>query len=387
MLRRGSSGKGGALPSASEGGPSSSSPPPIPTAASPLPVSGYVVSPSGMRGYSQLKDRSSTLPTTTEPIPPTGTPATPPVPAALQQSIKDTKPTFTETSQRLAKTAAASNAIQEEKARAVFVKYGFKLEPGEWTSPTSGDAERVEKIVRIRIRRTCHRCDISFGADKVCLSCQHTRCKKCPRYPPKRPKDYRGKRQSKGPAVGVDENFKGTGPSAIGPLTILQRPSEKELFRREPVQRARRLCHKCDTPFDGRAISCENCNHQRCPECPRDPYVDGDTESLFVVHQLTTIRPKLGKYVEGYPGDAEETLAPSRRELKTIRVHVRWTCHTCQTVFKDLEKVCRACGHERCEKCGREPPEEEEAGLDEAAVEKINEMIRNVNIAPQAPAA
>lgn len=238
--------------------------------------------------FATEKDPSSFLPATTEPLLPIETPAGPSVPAALQQSIIDTKPVLKETSQRLAKTAAASNAIQEEKARAVFVKYGFKLEPGEWTSPTSGDAERVEKIVRIRIRRTCHRCNIPFGADKVCVSCQHTRCKKCPRYPPKRPKDFRGKR-AKGPPIAVDENFKGTAASAIGPLTILQRPTEKELFRREPVQRARRLCHLCDTPFDGRALACEKCNHQRCPECPRDPYVLESMYFGFLVTELTRI--------------------------------------------------------------------------------------------------
>lgn len=108
---------------------------------------------------------------------------------------------------------------------------------------------------------------------------------------------------------------------------------------------------------------------------------------FFFSKKLMTTRPKLSKYSEGYPGDSEERFAPSRRELKTIRVHVRWTCHTCQTVFKDLEKQCRTCGHDRCDKCVREPPEEEEESLDEAAVEKISDMIRNVNIAPQAPAA
>lgn len=113
----------------------------------------------------------------------------------------------------------------------------------------------------------------------------------------------------------------------------------------------------------------------------------GHVPPLFIVTELTTVRPKLGKYADGYPGDAEETFAPSRREFKTIRLHVRWTCHTCQTIFKDLETTCRSCGHGRCEKCGREPPEEEDGGLDQAAVEKISDMIRNVNIAPQAPAA
>lgn len=229
------------------------------------------------------------MPRVAAPFPKTGAPASPSVPAALQQSIKDTKPTFKDTNHRLAKTAAASNRIQEEKARAVFVKYGFKLEPGEWTSPTSGDAERVEKIVRIRVRRTCHRCDISFGAEKVCISCQHTRCKKCPRYPSKRSKDPFAKGASKGPAVAVDENYKGTTASALAPLTILQRPTGKELIRRDPVQRTRRLCHKCDTPFDSQAPACEVCQHQRCPECPRDPYVYTlpDRDFFFLFTPLT----------------------------------------------------------------------------------------------------
>ena len=225
----------------------------------------------------------------------------------------------------MAKTAAVSNAIQEEKARAMFIKYGFTLDPGDWTSPTSGDAERVEKVVRVRVRRTCHRCDIPFGADKTCISCKHTRCKKCPRYPAKRPPpEERGKGAAlKRLTIAVDETYQGRPDPAEAPLTIRQRTAGKELAELEPAP----------------------------------------------------------------SGDEGQTYPLARRQYKEILQRVRWRCHACHTIFKGPETECRACGQERGEESTREPPEEEEAPVDEAAVERIAARMKNVNISPQAPAA
>ena len=76
-----------------------------------------------------------------------------------------------------------------------------------------------------------------------------------------------------------------------------------------------------------------------------------------------------------------------RRELRPIRTRVRWTCHSCTTIFKDLEKTCRSCGHERCDDCTREPPKTEDEPLDEAAIESVAEKMRQIEISPQASAA
>lgn len=201
---------------------------------------------------------------TGKPIQEEATPA-PSVPAAISQSVRDTKPSTKPTNARFATTAAQSNTIQEEKARILFAKYGITLEPGEWTAPTKGDGERVEKKIRMRVHRTCHRCQVTFGPEKVCTNCDHNRCKKCPKFPVRKPKS-KGKGLGAGAISGEDAT---KGKSKI--LTMPSRVTGKELARKDPSQRVRRTCHKCDTLFVGRAIQCEGCGHERCPSCPREP--------------------------------------------------------------------------------------------------------------------
>jgi len=189
-------------------------------------------------------------------------PATAPtVPAAIQQSIRDLRTA----NPRHAKTATESSAIQEERAKVLFAKYGLSLGPGEWTRPAKGNAERVEKKVRLRIHRTCHRCQTTYGADKVCNNCHHRSCNKCPRYPIKRDKEAR----DKGKAIAVDSN-----PIAIPiaiPLTIRSRRAGPDLKLRDNKQRVRRNCHQCSELFVSGTKECPNCRHPRCPKCPRDP--------------------------------------------------------------------------------------------------------------------
>ncbi|KKY24436.1 hypothetical protein UCRPC4_g02394 [Phaeomoniella chlamydospora] len=142
--------------------------------------------------------------------------------------------------------------VQREKAQALFAKYGLELNDDEWyvssvnpvqrvekpirmrcdhvkckhcprippkknkgkrkgqtTSPESGskDPERKEAIVtgkqsstggdgtertspKPKVRRSCHECKTFFEQkSNVCLNCKHTRCKLCPRDPPKTEKD------------------------------------------------------------------------------------------------------------------------------------------------------------------------------------------------------
>ena len=168
---------------------------------------------------------------------------------------------------RLATSAAATSAIQEEKARALFAKYGLTLEPGEWTSPVKSNVERVEKKIRMRVHRTCHRCQTTFGSEKVCSTCKHTRCKKCPRFPTKRAKEGKGKGAVTGAGVATigDKAFN------LKTLTITSQATGKQVVYKPVTQRVRRICHKCNTLFDGRDTQCVNCGHGRCEQCPREP--------------------------------------------------------------------------------------------------------------------
>ena len=278
---------------------------------------------------------------------------------------------------------------REEKARALFAKYGLKLEPGEWTTPRTGDTQWVEKKVVMRVHRQCHRCQTAFGSEKTCANCNHTRCKKCPRFPTKRPKEQR-KEEVAGAAalaaatggIAIDT---GTQPAKSKQPIQLTMPSRfnQDFVRRHPVQRVRRTCHKCDTLFIGKAIECEGCKHQRCPNCPRDPYVtltlliDGSTDLLTRIH-----RPKTKKYPDGYPGDVEETFPLSQRALRPIRTRYRWTCHGCSTTFKEHEKKCRECEHERCEQCPRHPPKKSKPAPNPDVIKSLEEKMGRMMVSP-----
>jgi hypothetical protein len=46
---------------------------------------------------------------------------------------------------------------------------------------------------------------------------------------------------------------------------------------------------------------------------------------------------------------------PAERVHKPIRMRVKYTCHSCSTVFGH-DKVCISCQHPRCSQCTRYPP-------------------------------
>lgn len=125
----------------------------------------------------------------------------------------------------------------------------------------------------MRIHRQCHRCHTTFGSSKTCVGCEHTRCTKCPRYPPKKTSDKKGKEPAV-PGTGVIEadNYWGL-RDVIELRKPNPRPGGQPLVRKKPMQRVRRTCHECQTMFTASAKICANCQHVRCADCPRDPYV------------------------------------------------------------------------------------------------------------------
>lgn len=194
--------------------------------------------------------------------------APPPGPTTTQQTAE--QQSVNPPNSRLAMTAAAYGTIQEERARALFAKYGLTLEPGEWTLPIRPDAQRVEKKIRMRVHRTCHRCETTFGLDKVCSNCKHTRCKRCPRFPTKRTKESKEKGIA---ATGGAAAAIGDTTLNLKSLTISSRTTGKQITYKPVTQRVRRTCHMCSTLFPGKTNVCANCGHNSCRQCPRDPYV------------------------------------------------------------------------------------------------------------------
>ena len=261
-----------------------------------------------------------------------------PAPAPIRHSIGVPEPSMGTTDY---------SAVQQEKARALFAKYGLTLEPGEWQSPTDLQLTRVTKPIRMRVHRTCHRCQTTFGPDKVCVNCQHTRCKKCPRFPPAREKDEDHPRiqRHKIPEIRARQlgassinpyQFRLTG-DPLSPLKMPSRTGGPDLVHKAVRQRVRRSCHMCGTMYQPGNKQCESCNHIRCKRCPREP-------------------PKLDKYPDGYPGDVDPPkLLKPERTFKKARRRVHYICHVCNTGYNDGANTCVKCGQAKCEATIRIP--------------------------------
>ncbi|KAJ5656472.1 hypothetical protein N7507_008422 [Penicillium longicatenatum] len=295
--------------------------------------------------------------------------AAPDVPASSSQPPASTNPVQSIDAEPTMLTDYS--ALQQEKARALFSKYGFTLEPGEWKSPTDLQLTRVTKPIRMRVRRTCHRCETTFGPDKVCVNCQHPRCKKCPRSPAAREKDpneYPSLPKSKIPEIRARQyggapytpHLRLTGnPDA--PLGMPSRSGGQDLVKKTARQRVRRNCHACDTVFAPGSKECTSCNHIRCKKCPRQP-------------------PKLEKYPDGYPGDAEPAKLNPDRTYKKPRRRVHYICHVCTTQYNEDANTCGKCGQAKCEMTIRIPPKKIKREPDPEVLRRVEEKLAGLNI-------
>lgn len=166
----------------------------------------------------------------------------------------------------------------EERAKKLAERYGLEINTEDWIRTAPDDTVlRIDKPIRIRVRRTCHRCNTTLSQARECPSCQHPRCTKCPRYPPKRTESEklasRERRAAliqankENPPLVADYSYADTGP-------VLKRPSKtggQDLYRKKPRQRVRRTCHECKALFAAGSKKCQGCTHIRCTDCPRDP--------------------------------------------------------------------------------------------------------------------
>ncbi|KAJ5546196.1 hypothetical protein N7494_003781 [Penicillium frequentans] len=299
--------------------------------------------------------------------------AAPNVPASSSQPAVPTKPVQPVSAEPTMLTDYS--VLQQEKARALFSKYGFTLEPGEWKSPTDLQLTRVTKPIRMRVRRTCHRCETTFGPDKVCVNCQHPRCKKCPRNPPAREKDpneYPSLPKSKIPEIQAQvqarqygrqpytPHLRLTGNPAT-PLSMPSRSGGQDFVKKTVRQRVRRTCHACETVFAPGSKECASCSHIRCKKCPRQP-------------------PKLDKYPDGYPGDAEPPKLKPDRTFKKPRRRVHYICHVCTTQYNDGANNCGKCGQAKCAETIRIPPKKIKGEPDPEVLRRVEERIAGLNI-------
>ena len=160
--------------------------------------------------------------------------------------------------------------IEAERQKKLAERFAITIEPLS-TKPDK-ETYRVEKQVRMRIHRICHKCNTAFGGSKICANCQHPRCTKCPRFPTKKAE---GKGKSKEGAAGTGDIIEPDTWWGLKDEVPLTKPNPKPhgqpLVRKAPRQRVRRTCCKCTTLYATGSSVCANCHHGRCADCPRDP--------------------------------------------------------------------------------------------------------------------
>lgn len=168
--------------------------------------------------------------------------------------------------------------INAERARKLGERFKLTFDAEEWVTaagPGKEEAWRIEKPIRMRVHRTCHKCSTTFGGNKICAGCQHNRCTKCPRYPVKKSKDREKEAASVVPVHGITIEVDNCWN--LQDDIVLTMPSKRvggqPLVRKKPVQRVRRTCHACSAMFPPGSKICTGCSHVRCTDCPRDPYV------------------------------------------------------------------------------------------------------------------
>lgn len=236
----------------------------------------------------------------------------------------------------------------------------------------------------MRVRRTCHRCEANFTTTKECPSCQHTRCVKCTRYPPRRTEEE--KIASRERRAELIRTQKENAPLIVDyridqKPVVLKKPSRtggQDLIYKKPRQRVRRNCHECARLFPPGSKTCEGCGHIRCTDCPRDPYVFSRNPYLSFSFKLTSnallIRPKKDKYPLGYPGDE---FGPSSVPY--------FECHSCKTLYppgSENGTKCKSCGQEKTAASVRARPRkvEPEIELDPDILEKIEARLQALRV-------
>jgi hypothetical protein len=147
---------------------------------------------------------------------------------------------------------AAEAVAARQKIVETFAKHNFDFSPPSWHASATISSERIYKPIRMRIRYTCHCCQTSFGRDKECIGCQHRRCSRCDRYPPKKAPTPTPKQKAE--------------VTATTPLeTPLETPAQGETAEEKPC-----TCHECQTEVVIGVDQCPNCHHTICERCHQE---------------------------------------------------------------------------------------------------------------------
>ncbi|KAG6110152.1 hypothetical protein E4U31_006156 [Claviceps sp. LM219 group G6] len=169
--------------------------------------------------------------------------------------------------------------MHEERIRKMGEKHGIEFGPSDiFSNDPSEMVDRVDKPIRMRVRRLCHQCDTLFSTNnKECSKCHHIRCNSCPRFPSKTKHDRGSANLEEMQAVMkvTREHSANLGNFLSGDYQVeLKRLAETGgpgLVHRKPRQRVRRTCHECKMLFASGSRHCNHCGHDRCKNCTRYP--------------------------------------------------------------------------------------------------------------------
>ncbi|KAM6533394.1 hypothetical protein FALCPG4_006382 [Fusarium falciforme] len=295
-----------------------------------------------------------------------------PAPAGQSEPVKTSEPAAPEKKAPDAKaryeglegvSKLTRSQLIEERAKKLGERYGLDIKISELQTGSPDDTVlRMDKPIRMRVRRTCHKCNSTFSSAKECPNCQHARCTKCTRYPPKRTEaEIIASRERRAAIIKANKENAPIIPDYSYAFDekkiVLTRPSKtggQDLVHKKPRQRVRRTCHECSTLFISGNKTCEKCGHVRCTDCPRDP-------------------PKKDKYPYGYPGDE---FGPSSVP--------HYECKDCKTVYPtgaENGTKCKKCGLEKTDESPRVLPRKVEPEPDPELLKKLQERLENLKVA------
>lgn len=187
--------------------------------------------------------------------------------------------------------------MHEERIRKMGEKHGIEFGPSDIFSNDSSEmVDRVDKPIRMRVRRLCHQCDTLFSTNnKECSNCHHIRCNSCPRFPSKTKHDRGSANLEEMQAVMkvTREHSANLGNFLSGDYQVeLKRLAETGgpgLVHRKPRQRVRRTCHECKMLFASGSRHCNHCGHDRCTNCTRYPYVFSRALAILPIRKSSLV--------------------------------------------------------------------------------------------------
>lgn len=194
--------------------------------------------------------------------------------------------------------------------------------------------DRLEAFTRITIQQYCHICRTRFGAGRECPSCSHAYCQDCIRRP----------EQETDPSTAQST----TSSSLAGTKRRASPYNSFDTPRSAPtVRKVHRTCHRCSTPFIFSERICQECDHLQCTKCPRRP--------ISSAHDPVAAKNERNSYTQPHTHTHASEKRMRERTYKKPRQRIRFTCDRCGGLFREKNRRCDNCGHQRCDDCLRAP--------------------------------